>query len=112
MQIINKTKGKILAEKAGLANTIFSRSKGLLGRKDFKQGEALIIVPCNSIHTFFMRFAIDVLFVDSENKVIKAISNMRPFRLSNLYFSARYTIELPTGTIKTTSTAPGDILEF
>jgi len=112
MKIINKNKNTILAENACVANSSFKRIKGLLGKKELLSFSALIITPCNSIHTFFMRFPIDAVFVDSNHKVVKTISNMLPFRISGIYFNARSTIELPAGTIKQTSTQIGDYLTF
>ena len=112
MQLINKTKNTILAEYAVVADTPFKRIKGLLGKNDFKLGEALILKPCNSIHTFFMRFPIDVLFVDKENRLIKTTSLLPPFCLTPIYFRAHFAIELPAGTIQFTSTQEGDIISF
>ncbi len=108
MQIINKSKGASLATEAIIANTPLSRLKGLLGRRGLKKDEALIIKPCNSIHTFFMRFPIDVLFIDRENKVIKALSAIKPFRLSGIYINASFAIELPSGVILESLTSEGD----
>ncbi|MEK6727828.1 MAG: DUF192 domain-containing protein [Candidatus Omnitrophota bacterium] len=110
MQIINNTKNTVLAENAAVADTILKRMKGLLGRKDFKEGEALILKPCNSVHTFFMSLPIDVVFVDSNNKIVKTISVMPPFRLSRIYFKASLAIELPAGTIAKTTTKSGDFI--
>jgi len=110
MKIVNKTKNTFLAEDVVIANTLFKRIKGLLGKKEFKKGQALILNPCNSIHTFFMHFPIDVLFVDKDNRVIKAISVFPPFRFSNIYFNSAFVIELPSGTINSTSTSEGDLL--
>ena len=110
MKITNKTKGIALAENAAVAGTPLARMIGLLGRRKFEEGEALIIKPCNSIHTFFMRFPIDTVFVDSHNIVTKTICNMRPFRISGIYFNALFTIELPAGTLEKTSTQTGDYL--
>jgi len=110
MKIINKTKNTVLAQNTVVADTVFRRLKGLLGRKDFIKGEALIIKPCNSIHTFFMQFPIDVLFVDKHNRVIKVISSLKSFRLTYIYFDASLTIELPAGTLESTSTQERDIL--
>lgn len=112
MTLINKTKNTTLAKKVLIANTPFKRIKGLLGKSDFKQEEALIIKPCNSIHTFFMRFAIDVIFVDKQNRIVKTISNLEPWRLTGVYLSANFCIELPAGTIASTSTSKGDFLSF
>jgi len=110
MKIINKTKNTVLAQNAICADRAFKRIKGLLGRKDFRQGEALIIKPCNSIHTFFMRFPIDALFVRKNNIIVKAISAIPPSRLTPIYFTACFVVELPSGTIQATSTLEGDIL--
>jgi hypothetical protein len=110
MKIINKTKNTTLSDKVIIAQTPLARLKGLLGKKEFKNGEALIIKPCNSIHTFFMRFAIDVLFVGKDNRVIKAFHRLVPFRLTPVYFNSRLVIELPVGTLETTSTKEGDTL--
>jgi uncharacterized membrane protein (UPF0127 family) len=112
IKIINKTKDTILAENAVLADTFFKRIKGLIGRKEFTKGEALILEPCNSIHTFFMRFPIDVLFVDKDNRIIKAIISLKPFRLTPIYFKANLVVELPYGTISSTFTEPFDLLSF
>lgn len=112
MQILNQTQNTILAEKVIIADTPFKRIKGLLGKKDFKPGEALIIKPCNSIHTLFMRFPIDVLFVDKNNRVIKAISSLKPFCLTYIYLAASFAIELPSGTILASHTQLGDHLSI
>lgn len=110
MKIINKTKNTILAEEVIIANSLFKRTKGLLGRKEFKTGQAIILKPCNSIHTFFMRFPIDVLFVSKDNRVIKAISRLKPFQLTYIYWNATFAIELPAGIIQSTSTHQDDLL--
>ncbi|MFA5144921.1 MAG: DUF192 domain-containing protein [Candidatus Omnitrophota bacterium] len=110
MKIINKTKNTILAQNAIVADTVFKRAKGLLGRKDLKQGEALILKPCNSIHTFFMQFPIDVLFVNRHNQIIKAILSLKLWSLTPVYFNAAFVIELPAGTLELTSTQENDIL--
>jgi len=110
MKIVNLTKNTVLADNIVIANTPIKRLIGLLDRSDLKPSEALIIIPCNSIHTFFMRFTIDVLFIDKDNKIIKAISPLKPFRITNIYFGASSAIELPCQTIQSTSTQEGDCL--
>jgi len=112
MKIINKTKNNLLADNVSFADTSFKRIKGLLGRGQLNRGEALIIRPCNSIHTFFMRFAIDVLFVDRNNRIVKAMPNLKPFCITGVYFTADKVIELPAGIIQSTDTQFGDILEI
>jgi uncharacterized membrane protein (UPF0127 family) len=112
VKIFNLTKNTLLAENAMLADNPFSRTKGLLGRKGLNPGEALVLKPCNSIHTFFMRFPIDVIFVNRQLKVVAAIPALKPYRLSRIYFSAGMAIELPTGGLALSSTAVGDTLFF
>lgn len=110
MKIINQTKNTILAEDALKADNFFTRIKGLLGRRDLKKGEALILQPCDSIHTFFMKFPIDILFVDKTNRIIKVIPSLRPFRVTPIYFRANLAVELPEGTIQSTFTKEEDII--
>ncbi|MEK7309029.1 MAG: DUF192 domain-containing protein, partial [Nitrospirota bacterium] len=94
------------------ARTPFTRIKGLLGRKDFASGQALILDPCNSIHTFFMHFPIDVLFVDKNNKALEALSNFNPNKVSRTYWHSRRVIELPAGTIIATNTLKNDFIQL
>lgn len=108
MKIINTTKNTLIAREAVVADNFFTRLKGLLGKNELKDGGALIIRRCNSIHTFFMRFSIDAVFVDKGNRVVKTLSNIRPYRLSGIYPNADYVIELPAGTILATNTSTSD----
>ncbi|MBP7215872.1 MAG: DUF192 domain-containing protein [Candidatus Omnitrophica bacterium] len=112
MQIANLTKNTVLATNAFVAKSFFTRLKGLLGRKQLPQNEALIIQPCNAIHTFFMRFSIDVVFLDKNDVVIKVIHALKPFRITATYFKASKVIELPSGVLQATSTTESDILQF
>lgn len=112
MEIINKTKNTLLAKDIVIADTPFKRLKGLLGKKEFREGHALILKPCNSIHTFFLRFAIDVIFVDKQSKVIEAISCLKPFRLTRIYWLSLLAIELPAGIIQSTLICKGDTLQI
>lgn len=99
-----------MAEDAVIADKPLSRMKGLLGRKELKAGQAVVLRPCNSVHTFFMRFSIDVIFVDKKNRVVKTISSLASFRLTRIYFSSSFAIELPAGTILSSSTRKGDLI--
>jgi len=110
VKIINKTKNTVIAEEYICADSLLKRLKGLLGTKALKTGQALILDPCNSIHTFFMKYPIDVIFVNRDNKVVKIITSIPPFRLTGIYFSASYAIELPANTIKPTEISLGDSL--
>lgn len=112
MQLINKNNNIILADNVLIAGTIWTRLRGLLGKKEFKPGSTLIIKPCNSVHTFFMQFPIDVLFVDHQDKIIKIIPQMPPWRITSIYFNAAYAIEFPANTIQRTSVKVGDQINF
>ena len=98
MQVKVKDKGIIIGNKVLTAENIFSRLKGLMFIKDMK-GDGLLINPCNSIHTFFMKFAIDVVFIDKNRKVVKILRNLKPWRISWFYPKAQQVLELKAGTL-------------
>ena len=112
MKLLNIKNEKILADKLEIANNPFTRMKGLLGRKSFAKGEALHIIPCTGIHSFFMKFKFDVVFINKKNEVVYLIENMPAWRVSEICFSAYSVVELNEGVIKDTETDIGDFLEF
>ena len=107
----NTTRNTPVATKVEKADTSASRSKGLLGRSSLAADEALWIVPCPMIHTFFMQFPIDVLFLDADLKVRRVMEDMRPWRLSPWVLSARSVLELKGGVLKG-SVSVGDRIEM
>jgi uncharacterized protein len=109
MLVQNETRHSVLAELADVADTSAKRRKGLLGRDSLPTGHGLWIVPCESVHTYGMRFPIDVLYLDRKKRVRKLRRAMLPWRLS-LCLSAHSVLELPAGTIEQTKTQPGDQL--
>jgi uncharacterized membrane protein (UPF0127 family) len=102
----------VLADRIERATTVLARLRGLLGRDHLAEGSALVIEPCTSIHTFFMRFAIDALFLDRDGRVVRAIGSMRPFRMSRVYPSAALVVELPAGTLARSGVRQGDKVSF
>ncbi len=108
----NQTRSGVLADRVEVAATPWSRMKGLLGRKEFPKGSGLWIRPANSIHTFFMKFPIDVVFVSESEKVIRTYEALRPFRMTTLVRGARSVLELPAGALSACPTAEGDQLVF
>jgi uncharacterized membrane protein (UPF0127 family) len=86
-----------------------SRRTGLLHRDTFPEGHALIIAPTNAIHTWFMRFPIDVVFVAKDGRVVKLRSTLRPWRIAGAW-RAHAVIELAAGSLDRSGTAPGDRL--
>lgn len=112
MNLINKKNGKILASNLEIADNPFKRLTGLLGRKGLNKGEGLHIIPCGSIHSFFMKFRFDAVFINKKNEVVYLIEDMPAWRVSKICFSGYSVIELPSGTINETETNIGDVLEF
>lgn len=112
MRATNLRNGKELSNNVIVADSPFKRMKGLLGRKEMQKGEALWITPCYSIHTFFMRFSIDVVFLNKKNRVVALIKNIKPNRMTRLYLKATSVLELPSGTIESTATEIEDQIEI
>jgi uncharacterized membrane protein (UPF0127 family) len=106
----NATRGTVLATRATIAASPWARARGLLGRRDLPPGDGLVIRPCNSVHTFFMAFPIDVVYVGRENEVLAITPAMRPQRVGPIVWRARDVIELPAGTVQATATTVGDRL--
>ena len=111
IRVQNVTRDTTLAVSADVADSSASRRKGLLGREGLASGEGLWIVPCESVHTWGMRFSIDVVYLDRKKKIRKLRSGMRPWRVS-MCLLAHSVLELPPGTIERTRTQPGDQLVF
>jgi len=111
LKVLNITRQAVLADRIEIADHGATRRKGLLGRNGLPAGEGLWIIPCESVHTFGMRFSIDLVYLDRNKKVKKVRSGVPPWRLSAC-LSAHSVLELASGTIHTTQTRPGDVLEF
>lgn len=111
LKVSNLTRGTVLATQLEVADTGQKRNKGLLGRKELEPGGGLWIVPCESVHTFFMQFPIDLVYLDRKNKVRKVRRSVGPWRLSAC-LSAHSILELPSGTIRNSQTQAGDTLEL
>ncbi|MBI3182571.1 MAG: DUF192 domain-containing protein [Myxococcales bacterium] len=111
-RVSNTTRGKLLADRAEQATGFLARLVGLMGRRHLDFGEGLHLVPCNSIHTFFMRIPIDALFLDSKGAVVKAYPALPPWRVTGIFLRARSVLELPAGTMAGSGTREGDQLLF
>jgi uncharacterized membrane protein (UPF0127 family) len=110
IRVENLTRGQTLVSHGQVADNHWTRLKGLLGRSGLAPGEGLLIVPCNSIHMFFMRFPIDVLYVDRSLKVVGLHHTLKPWRVGQFNRRAHFVIELPAGTLEATGTQLGDQL--
>ncbi|HBZ35964.1 MAG TPA: DUF192 domain-containing protein [Rikenellaceae bacterium] len=111
MKLINVTKEKIVLDEVEVADSFVSRLKGLLGRKSLSIRSGLIIKPCNSVHCFFMKFPIDVAFVDKENRVVKIIFSMKPGSVSPIVSKSYFVIEANAGELEGDINL-GDIVEM
>jgi uncharacterized membrane protein (UPF0127 family) len=103
--------GRIVCARCTLARHPVTRMRGLLGRRSLGQGEGLLLQPAGSIHTFFMRFAIDVVFLDGERRVLKVVPDVRPWRTA-AGRRARAVLELAAGEAARVGVREGDVLHL
>ncbi len=111
IRVMNRTRGTCLADAADLAGSSETRREGLLKRAGLAPGEGLWIVPCEAVHCFFMKFTIDVVFINKAKKVVKIRPSLKPWRIAGA-LRAHSVIELPEGRIAETGTQKGDQLEI
>ena len=111
MKVVLKKTNTTLSENVIIASSLYARIMGLMFKKNMNGNQSLLIEPCNSIHTCFMNFKIDVLFVSKKNEVVYVIENMDPWRFSSIHFRSKKVVEFPGGTLKG-MVVLGDILEF
>jgi len=103
----NASLNTLIANRVGVAATRASRAVGLLSRSSLEPGEALWIVPSRGVHTWGMRFTIDVLALDEEGTVIDCVSNLRPWRIRLPRRGTAGVLELPAGTLQASGTSVG-----
>jgi uncharacterized membrane protein (UPF0127 family) len=102
---------QLLVNKVWLAEKVLERMQGLLFRKPLKSDEAVLIRPCSSIHTIGMSYPLDIVFIDTQGIVLKAIENLRPMRMA-FAMNAYATIEFYTGEIERLAIKSGDTLSW
>ena len=112
MTAFNDTRQTVIAENITQAKTLIARTKGLLGKKNFDGQGGLLLFHCRAVHMFFMRFAIDVLFLSRDGVVVGRAKSLRPFSLSPFFFKAFYALELPEGAVEKSRTRKGDKVVF
>ena len=105
----NQTRNTVLGQAVDIADSSAKRRVGLLKHERLEPGEGLWITPCESVHTFFMKFSIDLVYLDKKKTVRKVRHAVPAWRLSAC-FSAHSILELPAGTAQRTGTQPGDEL--
>jgi len=106
--LVNTTRDQILATTMEQATNPWTRARGLMGRRALPAGHALSLRPCGSVHTWGMRFTVDVIHLSRDGVVLRIVEDLRPWRFGPFVRGARWTIELPAGTIRETGTHVGD----
>ena len=109
--ILNERTGRVVASAVELADTSETRRRGLLGRDSLDPSAALIIAPCSAVHTFFMKFVIDVVFVDRSGVVLKGVADVKPWRIA-VRPGAYAVVELNAGAIRRSELKVGDRLQL
>lgn len=109
---MNATQETVIAAQGRAAETFFTRFMGLMGRRQMDPEEGLLFPRTSSIHTFFMRIPIDVVYLDGEGKVLRADPRMAPNRMGPIVRGAQVVLELPPGHLESVPVAMGDRLEW
>lgn len=112
VRVTNDTRGHSLGDRIAVADRWWRRLRGLLGRRELREGEGLLIDPCPAVHTYGMGFAIDVAMLDARGRVLAAYPALPPGRRTPWSREGRYALELPAGTLARTATAVGDQLSW
>jgi uncharacterized membrane protein (UPF0127 family) len=108
----NLTRGTIVAEDVNTADTVLARMRGLIGRRTWRRGDGLLLAPCRGVHMFFMRFPLDLLFLDRHNRVVCTVSGLPVGAVVPWIRGAERVLELPVGTVHESRTAVGDMLSI
>ena len=108
----NEDRGTWLGTRIEAADSSDSRTRGLLGREGLEPGEGLWIAPCEWVHMFGMKFAIDVVVLDRNSRVVGTKADLRPGRIGPLFWGAHSTLELPVGAIAASGTVKGDRIRW
>jgi uncharacterized protein len=113
MRAINRTRGTVLCARLENAGGLAGQSRGLLGREGLAPDQGMLfetgpLSPFMWMHMFFMRFAIDIVFLDRDGRVIKINRALKPWRVSSVVFGARSALELASGAVERSATQPGD----
>ena len=105
-----ETNAELIADQLQLADSFYSRAKGLLGRDGLSGNQGLWIKPCRDIHTFFMKFAIDCVFLDRKMQIVKIQTRVSPFRLVGPYWKSDSVMEFNSGFVEEKKLRVGDQL--
>ncbi|NOX64132.1 MAG: DUF192 domain-containing protein [Chloroflexi bacterium] len=112
LRVVDLTRKATLVERGRVADTFWSRLKGLIGVRELPDGDGLLIMPCNSVHCMFMSIPIDVIYVDADHRIVDIDHAMKPWRVGRPRRQARYVIETPAGMAERVGAQPGDQLRI
>jgi uncharacterized membrane protein (UPF0127 family) len=104
--------GRVVAPHVAEAASMWQRFMGLMFRKELPEGHGLALTPCNSIHMFFMRIPLDVVFLSREGTVVRVYHGIRPWRVSRIVRGAHTAVELPAGTLRQAGVEKGAVLRL
>jgi uncharacterized protein len=110
-QVTVRIEDRVVCERCDVADHAVARMRGLLGRSDLPQGEGILLRPAGSIHTFFMRFPIDVVFLNDQDVVVEVVPRLQPWRVAGVK-GARSVLELSAGEAESRGIEPGSKLEL
>jgi uncharacterized membrane protein (UPF0127 family) len=111
-RLVHPRTGRVLAESLQVPRTFVGRGVGLMLRRELPPGAGMWITPCNGIHMFLMRFAIDAVFLDRRLRVVRVCAGLRPWRVVPLVLRAHSVLELPAGTVADLDLERGEPLEM
>jgi uncharacterized protein len=112
LRLVNLDTGAVLADRMELASTFGKRLRGLMFSTELPRGSGLHLLPCRSVHTFFMKYSIDVIHLDKACRIVALESSMKPGRIGVTHPETASIVELPQGTIEHTCTAVGQTVQF
>ncbi len=112
LSFVRISDGKIISSNIETAYTFGKRFRGLMFRKSLAEGSSMHIKPCGSVHCFFMRYPIDVVFLSGDGKIVHIIKEMKPWRVSKIYAKAESVLELPSGYAQKVGLNIGDRLKI
>jgi uncharacterized membrane protein (UPF0127 family) len=112
VRAVNRTRGTVVGESIRVADSPLTGIVGLLGERDLSPGDGLLIVPCQGVHTLGMLFSIDIVVLDGDWNVMEVRRDLRPYRLTRMFWKAAAVLELRSGAVEASWTRAGDAFEF
>ena len=112
VRAVNVARSCTLGERVGVADRWWLRLRGLSGKASLPAGEGLLLSPCRAVHMMGMKFPLDIVFLDSVNRVVATYERLAPGRRTRWHREARSALELPAGTLAATGTLAGDLIEY